>query len=182
LSRVKKGDILELMQGYIACQVKPALFRPCPSKFPGVAAAFQGGGGLVIFIFFPRENPVKYTDPDGKWFLIDDLIIAIYLKAKTNSNSSVWELTVDSFKHSWQHPIEHGKFIKAVYDSLRDITIPVYKDFEVNLNIDVDNRKIKFSIRNRKRNNQIPSDEEIGKQIDDLIKKQAGGEINEEQG
>jgi hypothetical protein len=63
------GDILEPMQEYLACQVKPALFRPDQSRFPGVAvvmAAFPEGGGVIIFIFFPRENPVKYTDPDGR--------------------------------------------------------------------------------------------------------------------
>jgi hypothetical protein len=29
-------------------------------------AAFPEGGGVVIFIFLSRENPVKFTDPDGK--------------------------------------------------------------------------------------------------------------------
>jgi hypothetical protein len=29
-------------------------------------AAFPEGGGVVIFIFFPGENPVKFTDPDGR--------------------------------------------------------------------------------------------------------------------
>jgi hypothetical protein len=67
---LKKGVILEAMQGYTACQLKPAFFRPDQSQFPGVAAvtaAFPEGGGVVIFIFFPRGNPVKYTDPDGKY-------------------------------------------------------------------------------------------------------------------
>jgi hypothetical protein len=58
------------MQGHTVCQVKPALFRLDPSKFLAglvVTAAFPEGGGFVIFIFFPRGNPVKYTDPDGRW-------------------------------------------------------------------------------------------------------------------
>jgi hypothetical protein len=54
------------MQGHTACQPKPALFRPDQSRFQGVKAAFPEGGGVVIFIFFPRGNPVKFTDPDGK--------------------------------------------------------------------------------------------------------------------
>jgi hypothetical protein len=181
LSRIEKCDILIDMQGLLDRPPRAALPREAPPeiRFAKTETAL-GGGGAFIHIVVSGDRPLKYTDPDGKWFLIDDLIMAIYLKAKTNSNSSVWELTVDTFKHSWQHPIEHGMFIKAVYDSLRDITIPVHKDFEVNLNTDVNDRKFKFSIRNRKRNNHIPSDEEISKQIDDLIKKQTGGEIHEE--
>jgi hypothetical protein len=66
---VKKGVILEPMQGHTACQPKPALYRLDQPKFPAglvVTAAFPEGGGVVIFIFFPRGNPVKYTDPDGR--------------------------------------------------------------------------------------------------------------------
>jgi hypothetical protein len=65
----KMGDILEPMQEYLACQIKPALFRPDQSQFPGVTAvmaAFPEGGGTIIFILLYRENPVKYTDPDGR--------------------------------------------------------------------------------------------------------------------
>jgi hypothetical protein len=57
------------MQGHTVCQVKPALFRPDPSKFPArpvVATAFPEGGRVIILIFFPRGNPVKFTDPDGR--------------------------------------------------------------------------------------------------------------------
>jgi hypothetical protein len=57
------------MQGHTVCQVKPALFRPDPSKFPAgpvEAAAFPEGSGFVIFIFFPGDNPAKFTDPDGR--------------------------------------------------------------------------------------------------------------------
>jgi hypothetical protein len=120
---------------------------------------------------YSANNPIKHTDPDGKWFFFDDLIIAIYIKIKTKSDLSIWELTIDSIKHSWQHPIEHGKFIKAEYDALVDITIPIHEDFEINLSTDINDRKFDFSIRNKKNNNDIPSDEEISKQIDDLIKK-----------
>jgi hypothetical protein len=69
LRRVKKGGILESMQGHIACQLKPAFFRLDQLKFPAVTtetAAFPKGGGVIIFIFLSRENPVKYTDPDGR--------------------------------------------------------------------------------------------------------------------
>jgi hypothetical protein len=69
LSQIKKGGILEPMQGHTVCQVKPALFRPYPSKFPAgpvVATAFPEGSGVIIFIFFSLENPVKFTDPDGR--------------------------------------------------------------------------------------------------------------------
>jgi hypothetical protein len=69
LALIKKGDILEPMLGHTACQVKPALFQSDQPKFPmgpAEVAAFPGRGGFVIFIFFPRENPVKFTDPDGR--------------------------------------------------------------------------------------------------------------------
>jgi RHS repeat-associated protein len=167
----------------------PALAEYIPEAPVNDAARKRNGslpgmGGVYNTInahlyHYAGNNLVKYTDPDGKWFLIDDLIIAIYLKIKTNSDSSVWDLMIDSFKHSWQHPIEHGKFIKREYDALRDITIPVNEDFEINLNTDIDNREFKFTIRNRKKNTDIPSDEEMSKQIDDLIKKQKGDEIHE---
>jgi hypothetical protein len=67
LSRVKKGDILEAMQGYIACQVKPAFFRLYPPEFPAGSPVFSKRSGFVIFIFFPGDNPVKFTDPGGKF-------------------------------------------------------------------------------------------------------------------
>jgi hypothetical protein len=35
-------------------------------------AAFPEGGGVVIFIFFPRGNPVKFTDPDGSEYVKPD--------------------------------------------------------------------------------------------------------------
>jgi hypothetical protein len=57
------------MQGHVACQPKPVFFWPDPSQFPdvtAVTAAFPEGGEVIIFIFFPRGNPVKYTDPDGR--------------------------------------------------------------------------------------------------------------------
>jgi hypothetical protein len=57
------------MQGYTACQVKPALFQSDQPKFwagPVEAAAFLERGGVVIFIFFSGDKPGKYTDPDGR--------------------------------------------------------------------------------------------------------------------
>jgi hypothetical protein len=66
LSRTWKGDILKAMQGHIACPVKPDLTRPCLSKSPAGPAAFPAGGGVVIFIFLSRGNPVKFADPDGR--------------------------------------------------------------------------------------------------------------------
>jgi hypothetical protein len=55
------------MQGY--SRLKPALIWPDPPKFPAVAV-FPGRGVTVIFIFFSRNNPVKFTDPDGKELLL----------------------------------------------------------------------------------------------------------------
>jgi hypothetical protein len=98
------GDILEPMQEYLACQVKPALFRPDQSQFPGVMvvmAAFPEGGGVIIFIFFPRGNPVKFTDPDGRTgeYVINDqnktitirVDIILYGQAATDALASDFE-------------------------------------------------------------------------------------------
>jgi hypothetical protein len=57
------------MQRHTACQVNPIYFKPYSFQFPASelkTAAFPEGGGAVIFIFLSRENPVKYTDPDGR--------------------------------------------------------------------------------------------------------------------
>jgi hypothetical protein len=74
LRRVKRSGILEPMQGHVAYQVNPAFFRLYPPEFPAGSSAFPECGGFVIFIFFPRENPVKYTDPDGKASILSRLI------------------------------------------------------------------------------------------------------------
>jgi hypothetical protein len=54
------------MQGHVAYQLKSSLFQPDLSQFPAITAAFPGRSGVIIFIFISRENPVKYTDPDGR--------------------------------------------------------------------------------------------------------------------
>jgi hypothetical protein len=68
LNPAMKGDILESMQGHVACQQKPTFFQSDPFKFPVAlveSVAFPENGGVIIFIFFPGYNPVKHTDPDG---------------------------------------------------------------------------------------------------------------------
>jgi hypothetical protein len=59
------------MQGFVGCptMIKAAFIRPSRAEFQVVAVAMPaspGGHRVVIFIFWPRDNPVKYTDPDGK--------------------------------------------------------------------------------------------------------------------
>ena len=51
------------------------------------------------------NNPVKYTDPTGRWFIIDDIIFAIF----SNWDKSFFKSVLLSLVDSWKHPIEHGK-------------------------------------------------------------------------
>jgi hypothetical protein len=59
------------MQGLAGRQItmKPAFIRPSRAKFLVVAVTMAvppRGCGAVIFIVWSRDNPVKYTDLDGK--------------------------------------------------------------------------------------------------------------------
>jgi hypothetical protein len=64
---------------------------------------------------------VKYTDPDGKWFLLDDLIVAfIAISFGYQKDYNVWELTWELFKSSWRNPISHGKDLKDFIVKLID--------------------------------------------------------------
>jgi hypothetical protein len=67
------------MQGFAGrpITIKSAFIQGNRPGFRAVAvtmAASPGGCGAVIFIFWSRDNSVKYTDPDGKstWIGIDD--------------------------------------------------------------------------------------------------------------
>jgi hypothetical protein len=56
------------MQWFVGCPItmKPGFIRPNRAKFLVLAVTMPVPPGAVIFIFWPRDNPVKYTDPDGR--------------------------------------------------------------------------------------------------------------------
>jgi hypothetical protein len=50
--------------------MKPGFIRPSRAKFQVGAVtmdASSGGSRAVVLIFLSGNNPVKYTDPDGRW-------------------------------------------------------------------------------------------------------------------
>jgi hypothetical protein len=57
------------MQGLMGYLPKPAFTWGNRPRFQDVALTIDAspeGCGVIIFIFWPRDNPVKYTDPDGR--------------------------------------------------------------------------------------------------------------------
>jgi hypothetical protein len=146
----------------------------------------NSAGSPLVFVRIScfGDNPVKYTDPDGKWFLIDDLFIAFYLKWKNNLEDKITKLMWASFFHSWQHPIEQGKLWKAFYDDITHIIIKTNNpDFEIEIITDVDDRTLSINVRKRVKRAKILSDEEleekINKDVNMVIEKHKGKIENE---
>ena len=59
--------------------------------------------------------PVRYIDPDGKWFLLDDMLISFILKLIEKQDCTWWQGTKNSLVHSWKHPVDHAKNIYEIY-------------------------------------------------------------------
>lgn len=58
---------------------------------------------------------MRYVDPDGNWFFIDDMLFSLFSILFDNQKCSWWEGTINSFILSWKHPIEHGKTWYSFY-------------------------------------------------------------------
>ena len=86
---------------------------------------------------FELYNPIKYTDPDGKWFFIDDLLVSIFAKLEGLQDEGIFQGMWMYFKASWMHPIDYGKafikFVKFIYEKYKVLKIPI-------------NNKLKFFI------------------------------------
>jgi hypothetical protein len=68
---VRRCDILSSMPELVGCPVtiKPAFIRPSRAKFQVVVITMPSpleGYRAIIFIVWSWDNPVKYTDPDGR--------------------------------------------------------------------------------------------------------------------
>ena len=91
---------------------------------------------------FELYNPIKYTDPDGKWFFIDDLLVSIFAKLEGLQDEGIFQGMWMYFKASWMHPIDYGKefikFVKFIYEKYKVLKIPI-------------NNKLKFFIDWRKK-------------------------------
>ena len=76
------------------------------------SALIQANAGLF---HYAGNNPVRYIDPDGRWFLLDDMLFSFIANLIGKQDCTWWQGTIDSFLHSWKHPFEHGKKIYELY-------------------------------------------------------------------
>ncbi|WP_432848930.1 RHS repeat domain-containing protein, partial [Treponema denticola] len=104
-------------------------------NLPGMGGVFNVVNLHVYH--YAGNNPVKYTDPDGKWFFIDDLLVSIFAKLEGLQDEGIFQGMWMYFKASWMHPIDYGKafikFVKFIYEKYKVLKIPI-------------NNKLKFFI------------------------------------
>ena len=129
---------------------------------------------------YAGNNPVKYIDPDGEFIFIDDFILAIYFKFKNNLDDSLWDITWELFKYSWNNIVEYGMLLKSIYDSIMNISIPFNKDIEVNLETNISERTFKFNIRNRKKKPHYPTEDAMNEKLNEMIDKHKHTEVQDE--
>jgi|GEM_PF-4503892 len=63
--------------------------------------------------------PVRYIDPDGNWFVLDDMVFAL-VEGLINEYKLNWKnwfkASLNSFVESWKHPIKHFKMFVEDYN------------------------------------------------------------------
>ena len=106
---------------------------------------------------------MKYTDPDGRWFFIDDMLYSFLAILFDNQESNWWQGTIDSFIHSWKHPIEHGKMFYSFFTlffTWTDLTfglesydkwhMQLTRDTEIRIELNISSKKLTLFFRKRK--------------------------------
>jgi hypothetical protein len=146
---------------------------------------------------------VKLSDPTGRWFLLDDFIVAVAVLLAGQTNKSIWEVTWEVFKHSWSNTgADHFKALVEIYRTVKPIIsekihdgefsidesvsmnekglyLAVDENTEININVDPNIKtpyesKIIFGVALGRRKRRTPTDAEIAQSVDESISKNRG--------
>ena len=130
---------------------------------------------------YGANNPVRYIDPTGKWFLLDDFIYVFLDALKEHDMANLWKKTKEHFVFSWTDMAETTKLWKNLFkfyftyfnevwgiDSFIGIHAYLKKNIEVRMDIDISKKKIKGSLKISPRRD-TPNDEDIEKSVDNAI-------------
>jgi RHS repeat-associated protein len=114
-----------------------------------------GQGGVFNLVnlhgyHYAGNNPVKYTDPDGRWFFIDDLLFSFIAKITGNQSEGIWEGAINNFFESWKDFNGHAEWLMWLFNDIKKQFAANGITFEDDkLNIEFDNDKT-FSIGKEK--------------------------------
>ena len=64
---------------------------------------------------YGANNPVRYIDPTGKWFLLDDFIYVFLDALKEHDMANLWKKTKEHFVFSWTDMAETTKLWKNLF-------------------------------------------------------------------